>query len=117
MALDSDLGDRVRQALGPDAPTVDRMVATALRRGRVAGRHRLSTWRVAVAAAAVLVCALWVVRQQAPRERPADLILTRAGEVVMFESRSGEIWILGPEAAPDPAKRGTGFVIVEGEPK
>jgi hypothetical protein len=116
MAREPDLDDCVRQALNPDAGVVERMVATALDRGRAPMGRRSQTWRLVLAAAAVLVGALWVGRHQLGRPAPTDdIVLTRAGNVVMIQSRSGETWILGPEVAPDPARAGTGFVIVEGD--
>jgi len=116
MALDPDFDDHVRRALDPDARVVDRMVSTALRRGRVHGRWR-PAWRLALAAATVLLCALWVARQQVPVQPTADgLVVTRAGEVVLIQSASGEAWILGPRRPGDAGRQaGVGFVIAEGE--
>jgi hypothetical protein len=119
MALDPDFDDRVRLALDPGARAVDRMVSTALQRGRAVNGPRRTTWRLAFAAAAVLICALCVARQQAPVPRPLneDFVFTRAGDVVMIQSASGETLILGPRKAGNVHPAGTGFVIVEGDTK
>lgn len=120
MTFDPDLDDRVRLALDPDARAVDRIVATALQRGRAVRRVQQATWRFAFAAAAVLLCALYVARQQAPvpRSPSDDLVLTRAGAVVMLQTASGETLILGPRKADDAGRpAGTGFVIVEEDAK
>ena len=118
MALDSDFDDRVRTVLDPDPGVIDRMVSTALRQARAPRPRATGTLRLALAGAAVLACALYLTWPQVPPPIPPDdFVLTRAGDLVLIESASGEAWILGPAAAPDPAKTGTGFVIVEGEPK
>jgi len=121
MAINPDCDDSVRQALDPDADTVDRMVSRALERGRVVERGRKTTWRLAFAATATagVVLTLWVWREPSSVVPPTDdLVFTRAGEVVMIQSASGETLILGPRTS-DTSHRpaGTGFVIVEGDTK
>ena len=119
MAPDPGFDDGVRRLLDPDADTVDRMVSTALQRRRVVERERKTAWRLAFAAAAAAVLAFWVWREPSSVAPSADdLVFTRAGEVVMIQSASGETLILGPrtsDAGDRPA--GTGFVIVEGDTK
>jgi hypothetical protein len=121
MEPDPKFDDGVRRLLDPDADTVDRMVSKALERGRVVERGRKTAWRVALAATATaaVVFALWVSRESPSVAPPADaLVLTRAGEVVMIQSASGETLILGPRAtATGDRPAGTGFVIVEGDTK
>lgn len=121
MASDPEFDDGVRRLLDPDAAAVDRMVSTALQRGRVAERGRKTAWRLAFGAAATagVVLTLWVWRQPSSVAPSAgDLVLTRAGEVVMIQSASGETLILGPRAsATGHRPAGTGFVIVEGDTK
>ena len=118
MAPESGIDDRVRHALAPDSDTIDRMVATALRRGRRSRRRPIGGMRLALAGAAVLACALYLARPYAPpTASPDDVVFTRAGDVFLVQSASGEIFILGPTPAPDPAKAGTGYVIVEGDPQ
>ncbi len=119
MAPDPEFDDGVRLALDPDADTVDRMVSSALQGGRVVERRQRPTWRLALAATvtAGVVLTLWVLREPSSvAPSTDDLVLTRAGEVVMIQSGSGETLILGPSA---PANRdrpaGTGFVIAEGD--
>ncbi len=118
MVLDRDFDDRVRLALEPNQHAVDRIVSMALVRGKAVGRHRRRSWRVAVAAAAVFVCALCVARQRAPVPRVAAIdavVVTRAGDVVMIEAASGT-FIFGPTTASD-RPSGTGFVMFQGDPK
>jgi hypothetical protein len=121
MAPDPEFDDGVRRLLDPDADTVDRMVSTALQRGRVVERRRRTTWRLAfaTAAAAAIMLAVWVSREPSSVSPPADdLVLTRAGEVVMIQTASGETVIFGPGASTGLGRRpGTGFVIVEGDTK
>ena len=119
MTRDPDFDDRVRLALDPDGRAVDRMVSAALRRGRSPGYRRPGIWRLALAAAAVLVCALWVARRQPSVQlHEDDFVLTRAGEVVLIQSASGDAWILGPRRPGDERRQaGTGFVIAEGDTK
>ena len=90
------------------------MVATALRHRRHAGARLLTPLRLGVAAAVALVCALWMGRQSSLVRPPADLVLTRAGDVVMIQSASGETLILGPRRPGGTRRPGSGFVIVEG---
>jgi hypothetical protein len=121
MAINPDCDDSVRQALDPDADAVDRMVSTALQRGRVVERGRKPAWRFAfaTAAATAITLAFWVWREPSSVAPSADdLVFTRAGEVVMIQSASGETLILGPRTS-DTGDRptGTGFVIVEGDTK
>lgn len=121
MAPDPEFDDGVRLALDPDASAVDRMVSRALERGRVVERREKTTWRLALAATvtAGVVITLWVLRQPSSvAPSTDDLVLTRAGEVVMIQSASGETLILGPRTS-DTADRpaGTGFVIAEGDTK
>jgi uncharacterized repeat protein (TIGR01451 family) len=64
-----------------------------------------------------VVLTLWVWREPSSVAPSADdLVLTRAGEVVMIQSASGETLIVGPRAS-DTGDRpaGTGFVIAEGD--
>jgi len=121
MATDPEFDDGVRRLLDPDADSVDRMVSKALERGRVVERRPRTAWRVALTATATaaVVFALWVSRESPSIAPPADdLVLTRAGEVVMIQSASGETLILGPRAsATGDRPAGTGFVIVEGDTK
>ena len=121
MAPDPGFDDGVRRVLDPDSDTVDRMVSRALQRGRVVERRRKTTWRLAyaTAAAAAITLAFWVWREPSSVAPSADdLVFTRAGEVVMIQSASGETLILGPRTS-DTGDRptGTGFVIVEGDTK
>ena len=121
MAPDPGFDDGVRRLLDPDSDTVDRMVSTALQRGRVVERGRKTTWRLAyaTAAAAAITLAFWAWREPSSVAPSADdLVFTRAGEVVMIQSASGETLILGPRTS-DTGDRptGTGFVIVEGDTK
>jgi hypothetical protein len=121
MAPDPEFDDSVRRLLDPDAGTVDRMVSMALQRGRIVERGRKTTWRLvfATAAVAVILSALWVSREPSSVAPSADdLVLTRAGEVVMIQSASGETLILGPRtSATGDRPAGTGFVIAEGDTK
>jgi len=121
MAIDPDFDDSVRQALDPDASAVDRMVSSALERGRVVERRQRTTWRLALAAAATagVVLTLWVLREPSSvAPSTDDLVLTRAGDVVMIQSASGETVIFGPGASADLDRRpGTGFVLAEGDTK
>jgi hypothetical protein len=121
MAINPDCDDSVRQALDPDAGTVDRMVSRALERGRVVERRQRMTWRLALAATAMagVLLTLWLWREPSSVAPSADdLVLTRAGEVVMIQSASGETMIFGPGASADLDRRpGTGFVLAEGDTK
>jgi hypothetical protein len=121
MAPDPEFDDGVRRLLDPDAAAVDRMVSTALQRGRAVERARKTAWRLAFAAAATagVLLTLWVWREPSSVAPSADdLVLTRAGEVVMIQSASGETLIVGPRTS-DTGERpaGTGFVIAEGDTK
>ena len=121
MAPDPGFDDGVRRLLDPDSDTVDRMVSTALQRGRAVEHGRKTAWRFAFAATATagVVFTLWVWREPSSVAPSADdLVFTRAGEVVMIQSGSGETLILGPRTS-DTGDRptGTGFVIVEGDTK
>ena len=121
MAPDPEFDDGVRRLLDPDAGTVDRMVSTALERGRVVERGRKTAWRLALAATATagVVLTLWVWREPSSVAPSADdLVLTRAGEVVMIQSASGETLISGRGRRPAGDRpAGTGFVIAEGDTK
>lgn len=119
MAPDPEFDNGVRRLLDPDAGTVDRMVSRALQRNRAVEPGRRKAWRFAVAAtaAAGIVLALWVWREPSSvAPSPDELVLTRAGEVVMIQSASGGTLIVGPRTS-DSGDRpaGTGFVIAEGD--
>jgi hypothetical protein len=121
MAPDPEFDDGMRRLLDPDASAVDRMVSRALERGRVVELRQRPTWRLALAATvtAGVVLTLWVSREP-PSVAPSadDFVLTRAGEVVMIQSASGETLILGSSAPADRDRpAGTGFVIAEGDTK
>lgn len=116
MMPECNVDDRVRQALDPDDRTVDRMVLTALRPEPPRAGHRAPWLRFALATAAVAVGAFYLTRHPAaPAGTPDDLTMTRAGDLVLIQNTSGDAWILGPRVAPDPARVGKGFVIVEGD--
>jgi hypothetical protein len=118
MNREPDLDDRVRQALDPDSGTVERMVSTALQHG-AAARRRPGLLSAALVTAGALACALLVlVHRGTPPAEPAGLVLTRAGDVVMIQSASGETWIVGPRRPGDVDRpAGMGFVIAEGDTK
>lgn len=116
MMPERDVDDRVRQALDPDDGTVSRMVSAALGTEPSRGWRRARWLPVALATASALIGAVYLTRPPAtPLGTPDDLVITRAGDLVLIQNASGDAWILGPRVPPDPARVGTGFVIVEGE--
>lgn len=123
---DREVKDLLRRALEPDARSVARIVAQALRGaaegGAARSRHR-SWWstRVLTAAAAVLLVGvaigttIWL--RGPSSSHTARGTISNQGDIIVLIAPNRPITLIGPGPAPSIAPPGTASIVLLGEPQ
>ncbi len=112
---DETLDLDVREAIEPDAGTVDRLVRGALRQDR---SHRSARGPVALTAVAVvlLVGSLLILNHEGTLILPPQMRVMNVGETIVVKPTSGGVWLIGAEGADaDRLPAGTIIVYRSGE--
>jgi hypothetical protein len=109
---DSPNGERLWAFLEPDADSVERIKAMALRPDRPDGRawRRLAVAVILVLAAALGVYSTWIRRPAAPE----TLVLEAEGDLMHVRAADGRQWLLGPMKLEEPPA-GAVEMILEGD--
>jgi hypothetical protein len=109
---DDELEQRLRAAFEPEAETVNRVVAAALR----TPHRRPMMWRVAAALALVGALVVFLVLMRPRSDLQAEsLRLEYVGSVALFEFPDGSCWLVSPDAARQGSQTPLNLIVVEGD--
>lgn len=109
---DSELEQRMRAAFEPDAESVDRLVAAAMRpRPRRPMKLRIGT-ALAMAGIAIIIALLWLLPARVQAE---SIRLEYVGNVAVFIFPDGRSWIVSPDTANQGSRTHLNLIILEGD--
>jgi hypothetical protein len=109
---DSELEQRMRAAFEPDAESVDRVVAAAMRpRARRPMRLLVAT-TLALAGISVVIVILWF---QSTHVHAESIQLEYVGNVALLEFQDGDSWIVSPDTVNQGPPTRLNLIILEGE--
>jgi hypothetical protein len=109
---DNELEQRMRAAFEPDAESVDRVVAAAMRPQPRRPMRLLVATALALAGISVVAVVLWF---QPTHVRAESIQLEYVGNVALLEFRDGSSWIVSPDTANQGPPINLNLIILEGD--
>ena len=108
---DNELEQHMRTAFEPDAESIDRVIAGAIRHRRRPMRLRVA---VILAMAGILLIAL-VLRFQSMHVRAESVRMEYVGSVILFEFPDGSSLIVSPDNADQGPTSDLNLIFLEGD--
>jgi len=109
---DKELEQRIRAAFEPDAESVDRVVAAAMRPRPRWTMRPLAAATLALAGIFVVAVILWFLPTQ---DRPERIRLEYVGSVALLEFPDGSSWVVSPDTTNQGSPTHINLIILEGD--
>lgn len=109
---DNELEQRIRAAFEPDAESVDRVIAAAMRPRPRRPMRLLAATTLALAGISVVIVVLWF---QPAHVHAESIRLEYVGNVAFFKFPDGSSWIVSPDTVNQGPPTHLNLVILEGD--